>query len=382
MDTLAAAKLITREPRYQRLVADWQALWDLEEAPLARWLLSTAPALLPIYTGRYPLTKYFYSKEMQLQAELETLAWRDMLDIDDMFVPHVQPYGGVTVFASAFGCEVEFSEHTQPWAHPVIEGDDPAEKVYDLPRPSVTDGQLGQMLKINDYLVQQTGGRYPVAITDMQGPMDTAYLIWDSTAFMMGMYDHPKEVHHLMRLVTDLIIDFVKEQRAGAPEFCACHYPPLWLPDGMGIAISEDVLAVLSPRTYEEFALPYVNELSEEFGGVYIHSCGNFAHQFKVLERVHNLRGLNFGASETPFEPVWDRFNGKTVIAPHLGLNKEIPFKSRLDYIEHILRVKTHNRGLIIVVSILEPGQNRPEVDPVSVKAFAGEVSRLLARYP
>ena len=32
MDTLAPTNLITREPRYQRLVADWHALWDLEEA--------------------------------------------------------------------------------------------------------------------------------------------------------------------------------------------------------------------------------------------------------------------------------------------------------------------------------------------------------------
>ena len=134
----SGSNLITREPRYQRLVADWEALWNLEEAPRARWLLTTAPALMSRYTGRYPLTKYFSSKEMQLQAELEVLAWRDTLEIDDMFVPHLQPMGGVTVFASAFGCDVEFFKHTMPWAHPVIKHNDPADKVYDLPSPSVT----------------------------------------------------------------------------------------------------------------------------------------------------------------------------------------------------------------------------------------------------
>jgi hypothetical protein len=193
---------------------------------------------------------------------------------------------------------------------------------------------------------------------------------------MMAMYSHPKEVHHLMRLVTDLIIDFVKEQRARSPQFIPCHFPPLWLPDGQGLAISDDALAVLSPQTYEEFALPYANELSEEFGGIFIHSCGNFVHQFDNLEKVRGLRGLNFGASEIPFEAVWERFNGKTAIVPHLGLNKDIHFENRLKYVKHILRVKTHNRGLLILV---EP--DLESADPLAIPQFAGHVSQLIDQY-
>ena len=167
------------------------------------------------------------------------------------------------------------------------------------------------------------------------GPVDTAYLIWDSISFMMAMYDHPQEVHHLMRLVTDLTIAFIKEQRARSPEFVPLHYPALWYPDGMGVAVSDDLLPVLSPQIYEAFALPYLNELSEEFGGVFIHSCGNFVHQFDALKKVHQLRGINFGATETPFEAVWENFN-KTAIVPHMGLNKDIRFESQLDYFQHI----------------------------------------------
>ena len=72
----------------------------------------------------------------------------------------------MTVFASAFGCEVEFFEHTLPWAHPVIGASDPPEKVYELPAPATTDGQLGEMLEFTNYYVTQTCGRYPVALTD------------------------------------------------------------------------------------------------------------------------------------------------------------------------------------------------------------------------
>ena len=110
-------------------------------------------------------------------------------------------------------------------------------------------------------------------------------------------------------------------------------------------------MAVLSPKLYEQFALPYVNEISDEFGGLLIHSCGNIVHQFDNLEKIHNLRGLNFGASETPFAPLWERFGGKTAILPHIGLNKEFPFESHVEFIEHVLRTATHNRGLSILVT-------------------------------
>ena len=99
----SAASLITLEPTYQEHIQDWEALWNLEETPRPRWLLSTPPSLVPLFTGQYPLTRYFCDKEMQLGAELGILAWRETLDIGDTFVPHLQPYCGVTAFASPFG---------------------------------------------------------------------------------------------------------------------------------------------------------------------------------------------------------------------------------------------------------------------------------------
>jgi uroporphyrinogen-III decarboxylase len=344
---------VTQEPKYAARIENWKAFWALEDIGRPLWLIPSEPVLTAATLLIEPLPKLFTDKVTQLQTSLNILNWRELIKVDDDFVPHLEPYGGVTVFASAFGCEVEFFEHTLPWAHAVIKADDPPEKVYDLPTPKPTDAQLGQMLEFTEYFVEQTKGRYPIAMTDLQGPLDTAYLVWDSSAFMLAMYTNPKEVHHLMRVVTDLIVDYVKEQRKRSPEFIPCHYPPFYLPDGQGLQISDDGLAVISAKLYEEFCLPYVNELSEEFGGISIHSCGNFVHQFDNLEKVHNLRGLNFGASETSFDAVWERFNGKTAIMPHMGLNNssgEIYFANTQEYMDHVLRTKTHNRGFGIIV--------------------------------
>ena len=342
---------LTSEPPYPEMIQRWEAFWRLEDLGRPLWMIPTPPVETLMQAQLVPMRPLLQDKEVQLRASLNFLQWRDALVVGDDFVPYLYPYQGVTVFASAFGCPVRFFDHTAPWVEPLIRAEDPPEKVYELPRPAVTDGQLGTMLEYTDYFVAETGGRYPIGLTDLQGPLDVAYLVWEPTAFILAMYTNPREVHHLMRLVTDLIIAFVKEQRARSPEFLPRHFPPVWLPDGQGITISDDCAAVLSPKLYQEFALPYVNELSEEFGGIIIHSCGNFTHQFDNLAKVHNLRGLNFGASETPFAPLWERFGGKTAILPHLGLNKDFPFDSHVEFIEHVLRTATQWRGLCILVT-------------------------------
>jgi hypothetical protein len=99
-------------------------------------------------------------------------------------------------------------------------------------------------------------------------------------------------------------------------------------------------------------SLPYLNELSEEFGGIIIHSCGNTEHQMDVLGKVHNLRGIKFGVSETRFEVLWERFGGKLVLLPHCSAVSLVAnFKNAYEWVEHVLKVKTHNRGLALMIA-------------------------------
>ncbi len=335
----------------------WKALWAMEDMPRPLWFIPATPVLgatMNYINKKRSLTalymdrdvQYYESMKFNKQFEFAQRYWSK-----DDFVLHLQPQMGVGVFASALGCEMKFPPDQMPWTHFRIKAGEPAEKVYDIEPPDVRDGFLGDILDFAEYFNKKAGKKYPIAITDVQGPIDTAYLVWDSCDFMVAMYEHPKEVHHLMRLCTDLLIKFVKEYRTKVDEMVPAHFPPAYLPDGMGIAVSEDALAVLSAKCYEEFSLPYINELSEEFGGIIIHSCGNFEHQLGVLEKVHNLRAINFGVTETRFEAVWERFGGKTVIIPHCSAEIIVEdFKNAHEWVEHVLKIKTHNRGLALMV--------------------------------
>lgn len=349
---------IWKDNSIQARIARWQALWAMEDLPRPIWYVPADPMLsltTDYFKQQKSVKRLFMDQDFQLSESLRWNKFYEMLQgyfYKDDLIPRLQPQLGIGVIASAFGAEVTFSDDQFPMTHPLIQPGAQAEDVYSLEPPKVDAGQLGDVLRYANLFNRVAGKKYPIALTDLQGPLDSAYLIWNTNDFMIAMLEHPREVHHLMRMVTDLIIKFVKEMRSRVDWFVPAHFPPAHLPDGMGITISEDVLALLSPKLYKEFSLPYLNELSEEFGGLVVHSCGNISHQLENLSSIHNLRGINFGVSETPFEVMWERFGGKVVLLPHCSSTSLVAnFKTAYEWVAHVLKVKTHNRGLALMIT-------------------------------
>jgi hypothetical protein len=172
---------------------------------------------------------------------------------------------------------------------------------------------------------------------------------------MMAMLSEPDIVHRLMQQVTDLMIDFIKAQRdlvyKHNSEFVPAMFQP-WLPDGFGVSVSNDDWVMISPEMHDEFHVPYLNQLSEEFGGIYLHSCGNWKHQFSSLEKIYQLRGVEFGASEVAYEDVFDYWNGKIVLTCRVGFNQDIKFHGMVDYVNRIVNSIRTNRGVFINVDV------------------------------
>lgn len=302
--------------------------------------------------------------EKYLKAQLTEIDGQVKLKGD--YVPSLCPSLGVVAVPSAFGCEVVWWNNDFPSCKSAL-SENP-EDVYKIEKPKVDSGELKRVLDYTKYFIKETSGKLPIRLTDIQGPLDSTALIFGHNNLLMAMHTNPAEVHHLMKMVTDLTIDFVKEQRrivkeAGV-EFVPAMFQP-WLPDGSGVSISNDECVMISAEMHDEFHLPYVNQLSEEFGGIYIHSCGNWLHQFSSLEKIKNLRGLEFGASEANYEEVLGRFNGKIPLACRIGFNQNIRFNSIKDYVERILKARKTNRGLFINVDVTNGliDEHWPETD-------------------
>ena len=276
-----------------------------------------------------------------------------MLNFTGDFVPSLCPSLGVIAIASAFGAEVVWWEKDFPAVKPVINNN--PQQVYELKPPAITDGELGRILDYTRFFISETKGSLPIRLTDIQGPLDNASLIMGHNLLMLAMLSYPEEVHYLMRLVTDCMISFIKAQREivrqARVEFVPAMFQP-WLPDGEGISISNDDWVMISPEMHDQFHIPYLNELSEEFGGIYLHSCGNWFHQLPSLKKIVNLRGIEFGASEVPFQAVFNELADKAVLACRVGFNREKAFKSMADYVQEILQAAKSNRGLFINVDV------------------------------
>lgn len=299
-----------------------------------------------------------------LEAQLEEIEGQSKLRGD--LVPALCPTLGVIAIPSAFGSEVVWWENDFPAVRPLI-GDRP-DKVLDLVRPRVTDGELGRILDYTRVFLERTGGKMPIRLGDIQGPLDNAALIFGHTAFLEALITAPQEVHRLLDMVTDLTIEFAAAQRglvrAAGAEFVPSSFQP-WLPDGQGLSIANDVAVMLSPALHDEFGVPYLNRLSEAFGGLYVHSCGDWTHLFSSLEKVRGLKGLEFGASEAPYAKVLARFGGRTVLACRIGLNRDIRFGGMADFVRKVIGAAPTPRGLFLHIDITNGllGEDWPETD-------------------
>lgn len=198
--------------------------------------------------------------------------------------------GGTVALASAFGGAVQFTPDGKAWIEPVVANPGDAAR---LEPPPVTAGFLGRGLANYKEALERLDMFVPPQVPDMQGPLQTAAFLWHQEQFIYAMYDEPEAVHRTLDIVTDYIIRVIAHFRDAFPDAEMAAYPPSHLPRRMGCAITEDFMHLLSPELYEEFGLPYVNRISDAFGGVFVHCCGRFRQHWPVVRKIHNLRGLD-----------------------------------------------------------------------------------------
>lgn len=364
-----------REPSPAGARAFLERLWNLDNDERPGFLFGytgpevvggePVPSALFSTEGADTVRERLLDPEKYVAAQLHEIAAQSRLPGD--FVPSLCPSLGVVAIPSAFGCEVVWGKNDFPAVKPLIGRN--AQKVREIETPGVRDGLLGRILDYTRLFRRARGGRLPIRLTDIQGPLDNAALIWGHTPFMEALVTHPADVHRLLGKITDLTIAFVEAMSAEAgSDFVPSLFQP-WMPGGLGLSVSNDECVMISAAMHDTFHLPCLNRLSDAFGGLYIHSCGNWEHQVGSIEKVHNLRGVEFGASETPFESVASRLNGRAVVACRVGLNREFPFTSMADFVRRLMERKNTNRGLFIHVDVTNgitgPGWPPTDLDEI-----------------
>ncbi len=270
--------------------------------------------------------------DLQYQLKLN----EDILRYRSDYVPRLSPYMGSTSIASAFGAPVVFPDKNQPISLPIIER---GKDVFRLERPDLYSGDLKRVFEKVEFFLEETRGEYPITTFDFQSPFDTVHLLWNHNSFFTDLIENQEAVEYLLDIVTQLTIEAGLTLKEMIPHFVPAHCPSLWMPLDVGTTICLDSIVNIGPHMFDTYIRPSLSKISQAFGGLVIHSCGDWSHHLEKVKSLPGLKGINFGAGEMALDSVVHLFDGESDvrIIPHIGLNLPHTYKSNIEFIGHVL---------------------------------------------
>jgi len=204
-----------------------EALWGAEEQ-----LLKSRP----LEPGDLVVDELLRRHE---QAFHESGLWAD-----DLFW-HAEPFGNIPWMEAIMGCRVRWAESVWPQAVLTDWSQLPQLAAY---RESPW---LAKLVELTQGLVRLSAGRFPVALPLLRGPLDMAVGLRTLQRLSLDVYDHPREVEHLLELCTEANLYVADLLSRLIPGFCGgqVNYFGLWAP-GWPYLHQADGMAAFSPRTY------------------------------------------------------------------------------------------------------------------------------------
>jgi len=271
---------------------------------------------------------------------------------------YLEPWYGVGVTASAFGAEYEWHGDEAPAVRPIYQSIQEAPEL--IPRDFDTVPIMQHTLEMTEYFLDQTQGRTPISWTDIQAPINVATSLIDTSAFLMAFYEDPDKVKRILAALTDVLIVFIQKQSDLIGD--ALTRPGHGFASSRldtGIGLSEDNMVMISPQMYREFLVDVNDRIGAAFGGVVIHSCGNWAKWIEAVKQMPHLKMVD-GA----FSPQTDPKYNKCEQFRDAFVNTGVILHTRLvgDPDEVLARVKrlwTPGLKLVVVTYVQDPQAQR-----------------------
>lgn len=218
---------------------------------------------------------------------------------------YLEPWYGIGTTASAFGATYQWPPGQAPvvrhlW-HSMADVPDPAPLPFD--RVPI----LRHTLEMIEVFLDFSQGQLPMSWCDLQAPINVAGGgLVDVSHFFMAFYDAPERVQELLAATAQVIVDFTQRQSELIGD--ALARPGHGFASsrrGTGIGLSTDNLIMISPAMYRRFCVPVVAAIGEHFGGVAIHSCGDWGRWLEAVKGIPNLRVVD-GAFSPQTDPAYN----------------------------------------------------------------------------
>jgi hypothetical protein len=223
------------------------------------------------------------SLEWQLGALQKSMAYE--ADVPNF----LEPWYGIGMVACSFGIDYLWNKGQSPATKPAFQTIDEA-LAFDI-KPVVETGVGKHSLEMIEYFLEQTRGKLPMSMGDIQSPFNNATNIVDTSNFMMSMIIEPEKVLRFLDILAELEIDFYKEQEKLIGN-CLVRPGHGFASSRVfeGFAMSDDNVVMVDEETYLNFVSPSFTKLGKAFGGPVHHSCGNFSDKASMLKKIGGLK--------------------------------------------------------------------------------------------
>ena len=166
---------------------------------------------------------------------------------DIIFFPGFWSEVGMCSEPSAFGARCSFPGNEFPHAYKIITDISDIDKLI---KPNAeTDGFapfLLNRLKLYKEKIEDSGHKIRFSVS--RGPLNIASYLMGTTEFLMNMMLYPDQIHKLLSLITDYLIELHNLQKA---TFSSVD----------GIMILDDIIGFVGETEFQEFVLPYFKKL-------------------------------------------------------------------------------------------------------------------------
>jgi len=236
-------------------------------------------------------------------------------------VIYVHPYFDNIVPPSAHGAEIGWTPDSPPRAIPVIHSLAEMEE-YQPPQPDAgLRGTVIEWWQTMRDLASQTrvtfnhqAGRVemaPLGSNYLSPHMIAVDLV--GTDFYWWVLEYPEACHRFLKMITQAEIQAEEWVRKVDPR-----------PRGDIYGLAEDSAQILSPRTFQEFCIPYTGALFDHFGrglkfGRGIHMCGDSIHLLPLLRDELKMTHFDIFGYMVPPKVAAQNLGGTTLLWGNLN---------------------------------------------------------------
>jgi len=200
---------------------------------------------------------------------------------------------------SAFGARCSFPANEFPHAHKTIHAVEDIRKIR-KPNPE-TDGFapfILNMLILNQQKIEDNGHKTYFSVS--RGPLNVAAYLMGVTEFLLAMMTNPEEIHQLLNIITEYLIDWHDLQQQKFPTI-----------DGM--LILDDIIGFIGEEEFLVFGLPYLKKIFDRKVMVkFLHNDADSSSSVKYLPEI-GIHLFNMGF-EKSLNELKDLTNGNVTM--------------------------------------------------------------------